>query len=109
VHPYPSAAAHDTAIEAAPRTISHVMKRRVKIKVLADLEKVQAALQGFPGVFEVSMGPMQTAIVTYAGDELVLASIVRGLVLADLGVAGIEPERNELERIFLEVTKGEVQ
>ena len=26
-----------------------------------------------------------------------------------IAVVGVEPERNELERIFLEVTKGEVQ
>ena len=28
---------------------------------------------------------------------------------ADIAVIGVEPERNDLERIFLEVTKGEVQ
>ena len=34
---------------------------------------------------------------------------MRALVLANVPVVGVEPERNELERIFLEVTKGEVQ
>jgi ABC-2 type transport system ATP-binding protein len=112
VHPYPPTPQDrgpDTLVEPAPRTVAHVVKRRAKIKVLAELEKVQAALTGFPNVYDVSLGPMQTAIITYAGDEQVLASIVRGLVLAELPVAGVEPERNELERIFLEVTKGEVQ
>ena len=35
--------------------------------------------------------------------------IVRAVVMAGVPVAGVEPERNELERIFLEVTKGDVQ
>ena len=38
-----------------------------------------------------------------------VAGIVRALVMANIPVVGVEPERNELERIFLEVTKGEVQ
>ena len=38
-----------------------------------------------------------------------LAAIVSALVANKIAVAGVEPERNELERIFLEVTKGEVQ
>jgi ABC-2 type transport system ATP-binding protein len=47
--------------------------------------------------------------VSYAGDEHVLAAIVRTLVAAGVQVVGVEPERNELERIFMEVTRGEVQ
>lgn len=43
-----------------------------------------------------------------AGDD-VLAGLVRALVLADVSILGVEPERNELERIFLEVTKGDLQ
>ena len=31
------------------------------------------------------------------------------MVASNVPVIGVEPERNELERIFLEVTKGEVQ
>jgi ABC-2 type transport system ATP-binding protein len=38
-----------------------------------------------------------------------VAAIVRALVAGNIPVVGVEPERNELERIFLEVTKGEVQ
>ena len=43
-----------------------------------------------------------------AGDDAI-AEIVKSLVLANIGVLGVEPERNELERIFLEVTKGDLQ
>ena len=42
------------------------------------------------------------------GDE-VLAGIVDHAVGARLRVVRVEPEQNDLERIFLEVTKGEVQ
>jgi ABC-2 type transport system ATP-binding protein len=98
-----------TGPDASPHTVAHVIRRRAKLKVLADLAKVQAALTGFPNVFDVSAGPGGTIVVSYAGDDQVLASVVRGLVLAGVAVAGVEPERNELERIFLEVTKGEVQ
>jgi ABC-2 type transport system ATP-binding protein len=38
-----------------------------------------------------------------------IAGIVRALVMNGIPVVGVEPERNELERIFLEVTKGDVQ
>ena len=48
-------------------------------------------------------------LVTYVGDDQTVAAIVSGLVAQKIAVAGVEPERNELERIFLEVTKGEVQ
>jgi ABC-2 type transport system ATP-binding protein len=57
----------------------------------------------------VTPGPGGIVIVTYAGDDHALAMLVRAIVMAGVPVAGVEPERNELERIFLEVTKGEVQ
>ena len=38
-----------------------------------------------------------------------IAEIVHHLVQNRFGVVGVEQERNELERIFLEVTRGEVQ
>jgi len=42
------------------------------------------------------------------GSEL-FAELVRHLVASGVGVVGVEPERNELERIFLEVTRGDLQ
>ncbi|WP_394839990.1 ABC transporter ATP-binding protein [Pendulispora rubella] len=83
--------------------------RTVKLRVLAPGEAVAAALTGMPNVHRVAPGPAHTVLVTYAGDDTMVAYIVRALVMANIGVSGVEPERNELERIFLEVTKGEVQ
>jgi ABC-2 type transport system ATP-binding protein len=100
-------------VEAAPAppppAPPPVMTRNVKLRVLGPGEAVAAALTGMPNVYRVAPGPGGTVLVTYSGDDQALAFIVRALVMGNVGVTGIEPERNELERIFLEVTKGEVQ
>jgi ABC-2 type transport system ATP-binding protein len=83
--------------------------RLVRIKALAPGEAVYAALVSMHGIQSVSPGPAGSVMVKYAGDEQMVAGIVRALVLSNIPVVGVEPERNELERIFLEVTKGEVQ
>ena len=83
--------------------------RSVKLKVLAPGEAVAAVLGGIPGVFKVAPGAGGTVVVSYGGDDQLVAAIVRALVMGGIPVVGVEPERNELERIFLEVTKGEVQ
>jgi ABC-2 type transport system ATP-binding protein len=83
--------------------------RNVRVRALAPGEAVYAALVSMPGILSVSPGPAGTVIVRYVGDDMMVAGIVRALVMSNIPVAGIEPERNELERIFLEVTQGEVQ
>ena len=47
--------------------------------------------------------------VGYTGTETKIAEMVQHLVHRNIGIVGVEPERNELERIFLEVTRGDVQ
>jgi ABC-2 type transport system ATP-binding protein len=107
--PHPSPAEDDArAVGAVARAVEQA-PRTVKLKVLAPSEAVAAALAGLPHVLRVAPGAGHTALVTYAGDDLALATIVRAVVMAGLPVAGVEPERNELERIFLEVTRGELQ
>jgi ABC-2 type transport system ATP-binding protein len=91
---------------AAPRPIP---SRSVRIKALAPGEAVYAALVSLQGVQSVSPGPAGSVVVKYAGDDQMVAQIVRALVVSNIPVVGVEPERSELERIFLEVTKGEVQ
>ena len=83
--------------------------RNVRIKALAPGEAVYAALVSLQGIHSVSPGPAGSVVVKYTGDEQMVAAIVRALVAGNIPVVGVEPERNELERIFLEVTKGEVQ
>jgi ABC-2 type transport system ATP-binding protein len=83
--------------------------RNVRIRALVPGEAVYAALVSMPGIVSVSPGPAGAVVVRYAGDEQMVAGIVRALVTSNIPVVGVEPERNELERIFLEVTQGEVQ
>jgi ABC-2 type transport system ATP-binding protein len=85
-----------------------VEPRAVRIKAIAREDAIRAALAPVPGIQSVSPGAGGAFVVVYAGDDDALASIVRALVLADIRVVGVEPERNELERLFLEVTKGDV-
>jgi ABC-2 type transport system ATP-binding protein len=107
--------ARQPADTGAPAAIGAVeppdaaLLRSAKLRVLGAPEAVAAALQGFPGVAKVTTAPGGMAVVVYAGDDHALAAIVRIVVMAGVPVAGVEPERNELERIFLEVTRGEVQ
>jgi ABC-2 type transport system ATP-binding protein len=105
--PAPSPMAH--VERGAPSAVPAQPQRIAKLKVLAPGEAVASALAGMPFVFKVGPGPGGTVVVAYAGDERALAAIVKAVVMAGVPVAGVEPERNELERIFLEVTRGEVQ
>ncbi|WP_394828415.1 ABC transporter ATP-binding protein [Pendulispora albinea] len=110
--PFAGAPAGATAAPApaiAPAPAPQLPTHTVKLRVLAPGEAAAAALAGMPHVLRVGPGPGQTVLVTYTGNEQTVAYIVRALVMANVPVAGVEPERNELERIFLEVTKGEVQ
>jgi ABC-2 type transport system ATP-binding protein len=94
---------------AQPVQAPQVVKRNVRIKALAPADAIYGTLVSIPGVHAVSQGPAGAVIVTYSGDDGMVAAIVRALVMGGIPVVGVEPERNELERIFLEVTKGEVQ
>jgi ABC-2 type transport system ATP-binding protein len=106
--PYQQAQAQAHAYAQAPPVVE-APRRRAKLKVLAPPETVIGTLHGMPNVAGVQPGPGGTVIVSYIGDDTSLAAVVRALVMNGVSVVGVEPERNELERIFLEVTKGEVQ
>ena len=80
----------------------------MKVRVLGDPQLAALLVRGGPGILdaEVVAGVVH---VGYAGTDVKIAEIVQHLVRSGVGVVGVEPERNELERIFLEVTRGEVQ
>ncbi len=96
-------------VAAPPAAPAAAATRSVRVRALAPLETVYSALVSLPGIRSVSPGPGGTITVEYEGDDSVVAAMVRAMVTANVPVTGVEPERNELERIFLEVTKGEVQ
>jgi ABC-2 type transport system ATP-binding protein len=84
-------------------------QRRLKLRVLGDSRLVVPLLAGGVGVHRVEPAAGGLLTVDYSGDERFVADVVRHLVSQGVGVVGVEPERNELERIFLEVTRGELQ
>jgi len=83
-------------------------RRRVKLRVLGQPAAVAQLLHGGPGVDSVEVNP-GGLVVTFVGPEGVIADMVTHLVRNGVGVVGVEQERNELERIFLEVTRGDMQ
>ena len=84
-------------------------ERAVKIRVLAPPEGAAATLRGAPDVVAVEREPDGSFSVQYKGGDDVVAKIVAHAVSAGLGVIRVEPDRDDLERIFLEVTRGELQ
>ena len=60
-------------------------------------------------VSEVEVRPQGHLIVCHQGGEKAVAMLARSLILAGESLVGLEPERTELERIFLDVTRGELQ
>jgi ABC-2 type transport system ATP-binding protein len=104
--PMPTAEALLTPGGAA---IPAATRRRLKLRVLGDSRLVVPLLAGGIGVHQVDPSPGGLLTVDYTGDERFVADVVRHLVGQGVGIVGVEPERNELERIFLEVTRGDLQ
>jgi len=119
--PFQPAAAADPAAALEPATsgttvetaggvaVPQSARRRLRLRVIGDSRPVVPLIAGGGGVLGVEPGPGGQLTVHYVGDERFVAEVVRHLVSRGVGVVGVEPERNELERIFLEVTRGDLQ
>jgi ABC-2 type transport system ATP-binding protein len=119
--PFQPAAASDPSAQLAPGNTAPVVetaggvvvpqsaRRRLRLRVIGDSRPVVPLIAGGGGVLGVEPGPGGQLTVHYTGDERFVAEVVRHLVSRGVGIVGVEPERNELERIFLEVTKGDLQ
>ena len=101
VGPYPHGQVH-------PGALPPIVRRRVKVRVLGNPEPTLYFLRGGPGILDVEIigGVVH---VGFLGADSKIAEIVQQLVRSGVGVVGVEQERNELERIFLEVTRGDMQ
>jgi len=84
-------------------------RKRLRLRVLGDSRTVMPLIAGGTGILAVEPGPGGQLTVYYVGNDRFVADVVRHLVANGVGIVGVEPERNELERIFLEVTKGDLQ
>ena len=89
--------------------VPEAARRRLRLRVIGDSQVVVPLIAGGGGVLGVEPGPGGQLTVHYVGDERFVAEVVRHLVSRGVGIIGVEPERNELERIFLEVTRGDLQ
>ncbi len=97
------------ALTPGGAAIPAAARRRLKLRVLGDSRLVVPLLAGGVGVQQVDPAPGGLLTVDYTGDDRFVAEVVRHLVGQGVGIVGVEPERNELERIFLEVTQGDLQ
>ncbi len=83
--------------------------RGVKVRLLAPPEDAEARLGKGPSVLGVERDPDGSFRVQYQGGDEALAELVAFAVKDGLRIVRLEPDQNDLERIFLEVTKGELQ
>jgi ABC-2 type transport system ATP-binding protein len=83
--------------------------RRLKIRVLGDAAEAGAALDPTPPIGSIEPATGGWLVIHHHGDDAFVAETVKHLVQRDIAVVAVEPERNELERIFLQVTKGKLQ
>lgn len=83
-------------------------QRRLRLRILGQAQAAAHLLHGGPGIVDVQANG-DSLMVGYVGDDGLVASIVQHLVMNGVPLVGVEKERNELERIFLEVTRGELQ
>jgi ABC-2 type transport system ATP-binding protein len=104
-----ASAATGPLVTAGGAPIPEATRKRLKLRVLGEAQAVVPMLAGGGGILDVAAGPGGQLVVQYVGGDVFVAEVVRYLVSNGVGVVSIEPERNELERIFLEVTKGELQ
>ncbi len=89
--------------------IPGMARKRLKLRVLTDPNQAAQLLWGGPSILEIEVKAGGNLLIGYQGNETLVAELVRHLVGNGVAVVGVEPERSELERIFLEVTKGDVQ
>ena len=74
------------------------------MRVLGEPSAAAFSLKGCAGVQDVQV--VGTAVqVEYLGGDETVAAMVAHLVHRDIGVVGVEQDRNELERIFLQATQ----
>lgn len=84
-------------------------ERGVRLRFLAPPDDAPELLARAPDVVAVDRDPDGAFELTYRGGDDAVAAIVAYCVQHGLRVVRVEPDRNDLERIFLEVTKGELQ
>jgi len=82
-------------------------ERTLRMTLLKPPEDLNEPFRDMPQLHEISLSPDGSLRLSFEGGDETVAELVARAV--PYGVVRVEPERDDLERIFLEVTKGEVQ
>jgi ABC-2 type transport system ATP-binding protein len=82
--------------------------RGVRLRVLGAPEGCEEVFRAVSGVVSVARRSDEIVVAYTGGDEVVAALVARG-VGAGLALTRVTPEQDDLERIFLEVTHGDLQ
>jgi ABC-2 type transport system ATP-binding protein len=81
----------------------------VVLRLIEPHDEAEELLSAVEGVLEVTTPSTRELHITYEGGEEVVAEIVSHGAAAGLRIIRVEPEHNDLERIFLEITRGALQ
>lgn len=84
-------------------------RKTLRLKLLAYPEGCEDVFRQVPGVLGVDNSPEGDLRIAHQGDDALVADVVSAAVMSGLRVIRVEPERENLEQIFLEVTRGELQ
>jgi ABC-2 type transport system ATP-binding protein len=84
-------------------------ERAVRMRLLKPPVDVEALIGKMPNVVGVERDPDGELRIQYHGGDEALTEIVAEMVARGLKLLRVEPDQNDLERIFLEVTRGELQ
>jgi ABC-2 type transport system ATP-binding protein len=79
--------------------------RRVRVTVLSRRDEAAALLRNCAQVRAVEADPSGALEVAYDGDDWAISDLVTALVKAQIAISAVEPERRDLERIFMDVTR----
>ena len=101
-HGAPSADGSRTQGQATTR--DRLPGKSIKLRTLGPVEPTMQLLQRTSGVLGVHAASGHLSVRLDGGEHLV-AEIVRVLVSSGIAVVGVEPERDELEAVFLELTR----
>ncbi len=107
--PRPAGDARPAVVTAGGVALPDEAQHRVKVRIIGDAHAVLRLIVGGPGVVGARVTSANQLTVKYQGDERFVADMVRHLVAQGVSLVAVEPERTELERIFLEATRGELQ
>jgi ABC-2 type transport system ATP-binding protein len=95
-------------VEATPAGVAvpPSSQRRLKLRVLGGTDNLKPLLATCPPIRQIESDDGVQVVLRYVGDEQFVAELVRYLVSHGVQLVSVEPERNRLEQVFLDVTRG---